>query len=38
MARTVAGETKIETADALDVSYLGFFQEMAGQGANVMVW
>ena len=34
MARTVAGETKIDTADALDVFYLGFFQETGGAGSK----
>jgi len=37
MKRRVAGETQIDTANALDMSYLGFFQEMAELGAKAMV-
>ena len=41
MARTVAGfvagETRIDRAEAVDASYPRFFQEMAGLGARVSV-
>jgi 3-phosphoshikimate 1-carboxyvinyltransferase len=41
MALTVAGfvvgETKIDTAEAVDVSYPGFFDQMKGMGAKVEV-
>jgi 3-phosphoshikimate 1-carboxyvinyltransferase len=33
----VAGGTKIDTAEAVDVSYPGFFQEMGKLGAKVDV-
>lgn len=39
MARTVAGlvagGTRIDAAEAVDVSYPGFFQEIAGMGGEV---
>lgn len=35
VAGLVAGGTRIDTAEAVDVSYLGFFREMAGLGAGV---
>jgi 3-phosphoshikimate 1-carboxyvinyltransferase len=39
MALTVAGfaagDTKIDTAESVDVSYPGFFQEMIRLGANI---
>jgi 3-phosphoshikimate 1-carboxyvinyltransferase len=37
VAGFVAGETKIDTAEAVDVSYPGFFQEMSKLGARVSV-
>ena len=41
MARTVAdlvaGETRIDTAEAVDVPYSGFFGQMAGLGTRMMV-
>jgi 3-phosphoshikimate 1-carboxyvinyltransferase len=37
VAGLVAGETKIDTAEAVDVSYPGFFQEMKKLGAKVSV-
>ena len=41
MALTVAGfvarGTKIDTAEAVDVSYPGFFEQMEGLGANLTV-
>ena len=35
VAGMVAGDTQIDTAEAVDVSYPGFFQEMAKLGAKV---
>jgi len=35
VAGLVAGGTKIDTAESVDVSYPGFFQEMAKLGARV---
>ena len=37
VAGFVAGETKIDTAEAVDVSYPGFFMEMERLGARVRV-
>ncbi len=37
VAGFVAGKTKIDTAESVDVSYPGFFQEMAKLGARVSV-
>jgi 3-phosphoshikimate 1-carboxyvinyltransferase len=37
VAGFVAGGTRIDTAEAVDVSYPGFFQQMAGLGAKVKV-
>jgi 3-phosphoshikimate 1-carboxyvinyltransferase len=37
VAGFVAGETKIDTAEAVDVSYPGFFGQMAELGARVQV-
>jgi len=37
VAGFVAGETKIDTAEAVDVSYPGFFREMERLGARVRV-
>nr|WP_292478220.1 3-phosphoshikimate 1-carboxyvinyltransferase [Methanothrix sp.] len=37
VAGLVAGETKIDTAEAVDVSYPGFFMEMERLGARVRV-
>ena len=37
VAGLVAGETKIDTAEAVDVSYPGFFEQMARLGARVSV-
>ncbi|HOT07815.1 MAG TPA: 3-phosphoshikimate 1-carboxyvinyltransferase [Methanotrichaceae archaeon] len=37
LAAMAAGETKITTAEAVDVSYPGFFQEIGRLGANVSV-
>lgn len=37
IAGLVAGETRIQTAESVDVSYPGFFQEMASLGAGVRV-
>jgi 3-phosphoshikimate 1-carboxyvinyltransferase len=37
VAGFVAGGTQIDTAESVDVSYPGFFEQMAGAGANVSV-
>ena len=37
VAGFVAGGTKIDTAEAVDVSYPGFFQQMEGLGARVQI-
>jgi 3-phosphoshikimate 1-carboxyvinyltransferase len=37
VAGLVAGGTRIDTAEAVDVSYPGFFREMAKLGARVEV-
>ncbi|OPY51864.1 MAG: 3-phosphoshikimate 1-carboxyvinyltransferase [Methanosaeta sp. PtaU1.Bin112] len=37
VAGFVAGGTEIDTAEAVDVSYPGFFEQMKGLGARVMV-
>jgi 3-phosphoshikimate 1-carboxyvinyltransferase len=37
VAGLVAGGTRIDTAESVDVSYPGFFQQMAGIGAKVQV-
>jgi 3-phosphoshikimate 1-carboxyvinyltransferase len=37
VAGLVAGGTQIDTAEAVDVSYPGFFGHMAGLGARVRV-
>jgi 3-phosphoshikimate 1-carboxyvinyltransferase len=37
VAGLVAGGTRIDTAESVDVSYPGFFQQMAGLGAKVQV-
>ena len=37
VAGFVAGETKIDTAEAVDVSYPGFFEQMTSLGARVDV-
>ena len=34
-AGLVAGDTEIDTAESVDVSYPGFFTEMKGLGAEV---
>jgi 3-phosphoshikimate 1-carboxyvinyltransferase len=35
VAGMVAGDTEIDTAESVDVSYPGFFQQMKGLGADV---
>jgi 3-phosphoshikimate 1-carboxyvinyltransferase len=37
VAGLVAGKTRIDTAEAVDVSYPGFFEQMKGAGARVSV-
>lgn len=37
VAGMAAGETRIDTAECVDVSYPGFFQEMASMGARISV-
>jgi 3-phosphoshikimate 1-carboxyvinyltransferase len=37
VAGFVAGGTEIDTAEAVDVSYPGFFEQMKGLGARVEV-
>jgi 3-phosphoshikimate 1-carboxyvinyltransferase len=37
VAGLVAGDTEIDTAESVDVSYPGFFQQIMGLGANVEV-
>jgi 3-phosphoshikimate 1-carboxyvinyltransferase len=37
VAGLVAGGTRIDTAESVDVSYPGFFQQMAGLGAKVQM-
>ncbi|VVB71024.1 3-phosphoshikimate 1-carboxyvinyltransferase [uncultured archaeon] len=37
VAGFVAGGTQIDTAEAVDVSYPGFFEQMKGLGARVSV-
>jgi len=37
VAGFVAGDTQIDTAESVDVSYPGFFEQMAGAGAKVSV-
>lgn len=37
VAGMVAGDTEIDTAESVDVSYPGFFQQMKGLGADVQV-
>ena len=33
----VAGDTEIDTAESVDVSYPGFFQQMKGLGAKAEI-
>jgi len=37
VAGMAAGKTRIDTAECVDVSYPGFFQEMASMGARISV-
>ena len=37
IAGMAAGKTRIDTAECVDVSYPGFFQEMVSMGANISV-
>ena len=37
VAGLVAGGTEIDTVESVDVSYPGFFEQMAGIGAKVQV-